>query len=145
TGRNPRPMLQAVAGQAGVIGGKEVNLGERYLYCDGRASLLFTENESNEERLFGGENRTPFVKDGINNYVVHGKTDAVNPAKTGTKAAAHYRLTVAAGKSEVVRLRLTTVAPKGLAETYGDGAFGKHFDQVMQTRRKEADEFYAGI
>ena len=62
------------------------------------ASLLFTENETNAKRLFGGQNRTPFVKDGINNFIVHGQTDAVNPEKTGTKAAAHYHLTVPAGK-----------------------------------------------
>ena len=71
-------------------------LGERYLYCDGDAPLLFTENETNTQRIFGVPNRTPYVKDGINNYVVHGQDGAVNPEQTGTKAAAHYRLTVAA-------------------------------------------------
>ena len=68
-------------------------------YCDGQASLLFTENETNTQRLFGVQNRTPFVKDGINNYIVHGQRDAVNPQQTGTKVAAHYRLTVPPGKS----------------------------------------------
>ena len=71
----------------------------------------------------------------------------MNPEKTGTKAAAHYRLTVPAGKCEIVRLRLTPVAPGALEKTYGNGngAFGKHFDEVMQARRQEADEFYAGV
>ena len=65
-------------------------LGERYLYCEGNVPLLFTENETNNERIFGTPNASPYVKDGINNYVVHGKQDAVNPGQTGTKAAAHY-------------------------------------------------------
>ena len=73
-------------------------LGERYLYCEGDAPLLFTENETNTQRIFGVPNRIPYVKDGINNYVVHGQDGAVNPEKTGTKVAAHYRLTVPAGR-----------------------------------------------
>src|SRR6185295_13904029 len=139
---NQRPSLQAGSGKAAVVQAKEEILGERYLYCDGSASLLFTENETNAKKLFGGENRTPFVKDGINNFVVRGQTSAVNPKKTGTKVAAHYRLTVPPGKCETIRLRLTPVAPGALDQAYrtGDGAFGKHFDDVMQARRKEADE-----
>jgi hypothetical protein len=144
---NPWPSLQAVAGKGAAVKASQAELGERFLYCDGQASLLFTENETNAKRLFGGQNRTPFVKDGINNFIVHGQTDAVNPEQTGTKAAAHYRLTVPAGKCEIVRLRLTPVAPGALEKTYGKGstAFGKHFDEVMQARRQEADEFYAGV
>ena len=83
---------------------KDADLGERFLYCDGPAALLFTENETNNKKLFNGENRTPYVKDGIINCVVHGQNEAVNPQKTGTKAAAHYRLTVPPGKCEIVRL-----------------------------------------
>ena len=104
---NPRPVLKAIDRSVRRRRRPRATLGERYLYCDGEAALLFTENETNAQRLFGGQNRTPFVKDGINNFIVHGQTDAVNPQKTGTKAAAHYRLTVPAGKCEVVRLRLT--------------------------------------
>ncbi len=144
---NPRPVLQSADGKPTTMKATDADLGERFLYCDGPASLLFTENETNAKRLFNVENRTPFVKDGINNFVVQGQTDAVNPAKTGTKAAAHYRLTVPPGKCEVVRLRLTPVAPGDLEKSYrkGNGSFGKHFDDVMQTRRQEADEFYAGV
>jgi hypothetical protein len=142
---NPRPVLEATDGKSTTMKAKDADLGERYLYCDGPASLLFTENESNNRKLFNGENRAPFVKDGINNFIVHGQTDAVNPAKTGTKGAAHYRLTVAPGKCEIVRLRLTSVASGDLKKSYGNGAFGKHFDEVMQARKKEADEFYAGV
>jgi Mannosylglycerate hydrolase MGH1-like glycoside hydrolase domain len=143
----PRPSLQAAGGSGSTVCAKEADLGERYLYCDGQASLLFTENETNAKRLFDAQNRTPFVKDGINNFVVHGQTDAVNPEKTGTKAAAHYHLTVPPGKCEIVRLRLTSVAPGALQKTYGkgNGSFGKHFDEVMQARRQEANEFYADV
>jgi len=144
---NPRSVLESADGKSTTLKATDADLGERYLYCDGPASLLFTENETNAKRLFNGENRTPFVKDGINNFIVHGQADAVNLAKTGTKAAAHYRLTVPPGKCESVCLRLTAVAPAALEKTYGkgNGSFGKHFDDVMQTRRQEADEFYAGV
>ena len=87
--------------------------GNRWLHCEGSPELLFTENETNLRRLFGVENRTPYVKDGINDYVVHGAKDAVNPERIGTKAAAHYKLTVGAGKTEVIRLRLTNAESKG--------------------------------
>jgi Glycosyl hydrolase family 63 C-terminal domain len=144
---NPRPVLQALPGQPGVLRANEKDLGERHLYCDGKAALMFTENETNAKKLFGGENRTPYVKDAFNNFIVHGQTKAVNPKLTGTKAAAHYRVTVPAGKCEVVRLRLSDVAPHALARAYGpgNGAFGGHFDEVLQARRDEADEFYASV
>ncbi len=144
---NPRPVLQTVNGKTTVVRATEMDLGERYLYCDGKAALLFTENETNARKLFGGENRTPFVKDAFNNFIVHGQAKAVNPKQTGTKAAAHYRMTVPAGKCEVIRLRLSNAAPETLAQAYGPGssAFGNHFDEVMQARRKEADEFYASV
>jgi Mannosylglycerate hydrolase MGH1-like glycoside hydrolase domain len=144
---NPRPLLQALPGQPGVMRANEKDLGERYLYCDGKAALLFTENETNAKKLFGGENRTPYVKDAFNNFIVHGQTRAVNPKLTGTKAAAHYRVTVPAGKCEVVRLRLSDVAPDALAQAYGpgNGAFGGHFNEVLQARRNEADEFYGSV
>jgi len=141
---NPRPVIEDIAGTSAgsVVRAAEAKLGDRFLYCDGQASLLFTENETNTQRHFGTPNRTPFVKDGINNCVVHGQQDAVNPQQTGTKVAAHYRLTVQPGKCEVVRLRLTSVAPDAQLE---GGAFGKHFDEMFRTRRQEADEFYAAI
>ncbi len=142
---NPRPSLQAVAGKSAVVRAHEMQLGDRYLYCDGKPALLFTENETNAKRLFNAENRTPFVKDGINNFIVYGQTDAVNPQQTGTKVAAHYRLTVPAGKSEVVRVLLTKTAPGAHDKTAGNGALGPRFDEVLQARRQEADEFYASV
>jgi hypothetical protein len=143
----PRPTLAHVAGKAGVVRATETQLGERYLYCAGPASLLFTENETNTQRLVGVANRTPFVKDGINNFVVHGQREAVNPEQTGTKVAAHYNVAIAPGGSQVIRLRLTQVAPDALTQTYGksDGAFGKHFEQIFTKRKQEADEFFAAV
>ena len=143
---NPRASLQVAAGNKAAVCAKEPDLGERYLYCDGAPTLLFTENETNNRKLFNSENRTPFVKDGIINCVVHGQADAVNPQQTGTKMAAHHCLIVPAGQAQVVQLRLTTVAPNALSQSYGaDGAFGKHFATVLESRRQEADEFYAGV
>lgn len=139
----PRPSLHAAGDNT--VRATETDLGERYLYCDGRASLLFTENETNMRRVFGRESRTPFVKDAFHNHIINRRNDVVNPEKTGTKAAAHCRLTVPPGGCETVRLRLTNVTPDALAKTYGGDAFGAHFDQVMQARRDEADEFYASV
>ena len=137
---NPRPLLQAVRGKEAVVKVSEDHLGDRHLYCDGSPSLLFTENETNNARLFNGQNRTPFVKDGINNFVVHGQQGAVNPEQTGTKVAAHYRLNVPPGKCETVRLRLTPAEPGRDGEV-----FGKRFDQILQARWKETNEFYASV
>jgi hypothetical protein len=116
-------------------------LGEFVLSCDGDAELLFTENETNHEKLFPGQkNESPFVKDGINDYVVYGNQAAVNPAKNGTKASAHYQLTIEAGQASVIRLRLTKKTPDST-----EAPFGKAFDQVFSDRIKEADEFYQSL
>ena len=123
-------------------------LGNRFLYCRGNAPLLFTENETNNERLFGKPNRTPFVKDGINNYVVQGRKEAVNPNHTGTKMSADYELTIGPGESKVVCLRLTETPPEALKEAYGAAKgdpFGQHFVEIMTARLAEADEFYASV
>src|SRR5712672_2916246 len=114
-----KPRLQRAGGAIKAI---HPSLGERYLYCDGDATLLFTENETNTQRIFGVPNRSPYVKDGINNHVVHGQDGVVNPEKKGTKAAAHYRITVGPGDSKVIRLRLSEKAPAALAQ--GNGAGG---------------------
>jgi hypothetical protein len=143
-----RPLLQQVDGLASgaAIAATHPELGEFYLYCDGPTPLLFTENETNTQRIFGVPNRTPYVKDGINNAIVLGQSAAVNPAKTGTKASAHYRLAVEAAGQCVVRLRLSDVGPPGILRAYGPhGPFGGRFDEVLRTRKHEADEFYAAI
>src|SRR5215510_4203583 len=140
-----RPLLHQVGAAGGVIKAVDSALGERYLYCEGDAPLLFTENETNTERIFGAPGRSPYVKDSINSYLVHGQRDAVNPEKKGTKAAAHYHLSVGPGQCQVVRLRLSQVAPTALTPTNGASPFGKGFEDVVLARRTEADEFYASI
>ena len=115
------------------------SLEDYYLYCEEDVPLLFTENETNNARLFGSANASPYVKDGINEYIVHGKRDAVNPGRVGTKAAAHYELTVPAAQSRAIRLRLTRRAPAEVSDAFVD------FDEVFQARLKEADEFYDSV
>ena len=134
--------LRRLEGPAGmsVVAASHAELGERYLYCDRSPALLFTENETNAERLFGAPNCSPWVKDAINDYLVQGRVDAVNPAQRGTKVAAHYQVTVEAGKSAVIRLRLSP----GDVAALPRGPFGD-FDAVVDARRREADEFYASI
>jgi mannosylglycerate hydrolase MGH1-like protein len=139
-----RPVLRQAAGEAGgVIAASHPELGERLFYAEGAAALLFTENETNHERLFKSPNRTPYVKDGIDSYIVHGRRDAVNPEKTGTKASAHYPLTVGAGESRTIRLRLCEVPAASAPKK--PGPFGSDFDAVMKVQRQEADEFYATV
>jgi hypothetical protein len=111
-------------------------LGTYALHCQGSPELLFTENESNAQRLWGQPNRSPYVKDAFHARVVSGQADAVNPAKEGTKAAAHYVLDVPAGGSKTVRVRLAASKP---ANAFAD------FDQVFTSRIADADEFYTRI
>jgi len=111
--------------------------GARRLYCAGAPPLLFTHNETNTQRLFGVPNEQPYVKDGVNDYVVHGAVDAVNPECRGTKVAAHYVVDVPAGGSRRFELRF---CDRDLASP-----FGHAFERVFAERREEADEFYSRI
>ncbi len=144
-----RPSLQqiGVASSGGAVAAVDPVLGERYFYCDGDAHLLFTENETNTQRIFGVPNRSPYVKDSINDCVVHGRQEAVNPDKKGTKTAAHYVLTVQPGECQFVRVRLNDMAPAAFATGNGHtaGPFGGHFDEIVNARRADADEFYAKV
>ncbi|MCQ3980003.1 MAG: glucosidase, partial [Anaerolineae bacterium] len=110
--------------------------GRYYLYAEGAAALLFTENETNFARLFGRENSSPYVKDAFHRYLVNGETNAVNPAKTGTKVAALYQSSLAPGQTRTIRLRLSNTAQP---------APFKHFTQTFKKRITEADEFYRAI
>ncbi|MBL9083029.1 MAG: glucosidase [Planctomycetales bacterium] len=142
----PRPSLeQTMVGERRAIRARQENLGDYYLFCDRDAPLLFTENETNVERLFRAANRTPYVKDGFDQCVVHGRAEAVNPKGCGTKAAPHFRITVAAGGRETVRLRLTKHSPAEIAAFNGADPCGSSFDAVFAARRREADEFYATV
>jgi hypothetical protein len=132
----PKPSLRKIPTEAGcsAIHASHAALGDYRLYCEGSPPLLFTENDTNNERIFGSRSATPYVKDGINNFVVAGRREAVNPQPAGTKVAAHYQANVAAGGTAVIRLRLSS----GTAA----GPFGNQFDQIANQRRREADEFY---
>ncbi|PYV05282.1 MAG: glucosidase, partial [Acidobacteria bacterium] len=120
---------------ASVIEARHDYYGRRWLVCECSPPLLFTENETNFKRLFGVTNRTPYVKDSIHDYVIHGWGDAVNPAQQGTKASAHYPFEIPSGGSVTLRLRLTDQAPRA-------DMFGGQFEEVFARRLKEADEFY---
>ncbi|MCW5967977.1 MAG: hypothetical protein KIT57_05655 [Blastocatellales bacterium] len=110
----------------------------RWLVCQGEPELLFTDNETNCQRLWGAENHEPYVKDGINDYIVHGAKEAVNPNQSGTKAAAHYHLQIAPQSSAVVKLRLTLNEPAA-------DMLGEEFDEMFAVRIREADDFYSEL
>jgi hypothetical protein len=116
-------------------------LGERFFYSEGTVPLLFTENETNYQRLFGSQNQSRYVKDGINDCVVHSRRDAVNPERNGTKVSTHYEIKVPAGGKTEIRLRLTDAAPGATSEA----VLGRDFDAVLGARQNEADEFYQSI
>jgi hypothetical protein len=141
-----RPSLRQLSQDktGGVVAILHRDLGERFYYAEGATELLFTENETNTQRLVGMPNPSPYVKDGINNFIVHNKTDAVNPGKQGTKVAAHYPLTLGAGESRTIRLRLSDQPMKASKKVLGE-LFGKKFDSILNERHQEADEFYATV
>ncbi len=120
----------------GLVEATHHDLGTYWLHCDGAPELLFTENESNNQRLWNQPNASPFVKDAFHSYVVSGRRDAVNPDRQGTKVAAHYALDVPAGGSQTIRLRL---AAKPAMDGFGS------FDRVFDARIGDANEFYQRI
>src|SRR4051812_5562787 len=143
---NPeKPALERASGSVAAVALLDPKYGRRWLHCDrqdgletGGPELLFTENDTNTKRLFGHEG-SAFVKDAFHRYVIEGDAGAVNPAERGTKAAARYRLTIAAGATATVRIRLNDHAPdRGVP--FGDG-----FDTIVERRRREADEFYEHV
>jgi hypothetical protein len=120
----------------GAIQAAHPELGEYWLHCDGAPELLFTENETNAQRLWGQPSASPYVKDAFHAYVIAGQGGAVNPAKVGTKAAAHYVLDVPGGGNKTIRLRLTAVPAK---DTF------RNFEGIFKSRIGDADEFYQRI
>lgn len=127
----PKPQLSL--GKKNVIKASHQQLGDYWLYCEGADGMLFTENETNTERLFGTKNLSPYVKDGINDYIVHGRKDAVNGQNKGTKASAHYRLQVEAGQTVTIKLRLSNQLNDSLGK-----------DSIVE-RKQEADTFYQKV
>ena len=138
-----KPNLKQIKAPVGASAVAAVHplLGEFVFAWEGDVPLLFTENETNNERLFPEyPNASPYVKDAINDCVVQGRQGAVNPGKQGTKVAAHYRANVGPGQTEVIRLRLS----KSSSDQQGK-PFGKQFDEVFADRLREADEFYRSV
>ena len=159
---DPRPALRAASDTAmhcPTIAAEHPTLGEYQLHCEGSPELFFTENETNAERLFAAPNSSPFVKDGINDRVVHGRMETVNPLRVGTKAAAHYRFQIAPGATEEVRLWFGRVGEP--EEPYRPGEPGATrrivclpvldrqafdlFESMLNVRRREAEEFYTAL
>lgn len=112
------------------------DLGDYFLYIDGPAELLFTDNETNAARLFGGRSRTPYVKDAFHHRVIEDDIKQVNPARRGTKAAAWRRVVIPGGES--VRF-VCRFCPELQTHPFADS------DAVLQERRAEADDFYAFV
>jgi hypothetical protein len=149
----PRPSLEA-GGDGAEVRVSHAELGEWTLHADDTAELLFCENETNSERLFGTPNSSPYVKDGINDFVVDGAAGAVNPERTGTKVAAHHVVTIAPGESATIRVRLRSslsgTDARGKPATDGRPAAKPEeplaaIDEALATRRKEADQFYKRV
>jgi hypothetical protein len=135
-----KPILKEVQdGNGAVVSITHPESGQFYLYCEGNVPLLFTENETNSERIFGTPNTSPYVKDGINEYIVKGNRDAVNPVREGTKVSAHYQIDVPAGKTATMRVRITPLAPADVGDPFHD------FSATVLNRRREADEFYQAL
>ena len=136
-----KPSLRQIAAPAGAsaVAAAHSLLGEFTLFCEGDVPLLFTENETNHERLFGQKNESAHVKDGINDYVVDGSQDAVDPGNQGTKVASHHKVTVGAGQATVIRLRLSK------SDANQKTPFGSEFEETFAARRREADEFYKSV
>jgi hypothetical protein len=143
----PKPSLRRVDAPKGAetIRASHAELGEYLLHCAGKPGLLFTENETNSECLFGKPNDSPYVKDAFHRYLIQGQLDAVNPGAEGTKTAAHYVLSIGPAKSAVIRLRLGSIALENLSDRKDRGLLDATFDEVMTQRLEETDEFYRSL
>jgi Glycosyl hydrolase family 63 C-terminal domain len=126
---------------AGAIKTKSRELGNYELSFEGKPEILFTENETNFVRLYGGSNTTPYVKDAFHRYLIENDAAAVNPDHTGTKAGLHYRLSIPAQSEVVMRLRLRSA----VADARQANSFGASCDALFEARRREADAFYNAI
>jgi Mannosylglycerate hydrolase MGH1-like glycoside hydrolase domain len=138
-----RPLLELTKQAGGtVLQAMHPEMGEYFLYGERNVPFLFTENETNAERIWGTPNRMRYVKDGINDYLIHAKLDAINPDPTGTKASAHHQLQIKPGESQSIRLRLSTLNPTRLKN---ENPIGVNFEGILKLRKKEADDFFASI
>jgi hypothetical protein len=134
-----RPSLRIVRSNHtfNVIEATHPQLDQRWLYCQKGEGLLFTENETNNEKVFGFANNTAYVKDGINQYIVQGKEDTINPEQNGTKVSVHYQFSIPGQTTQTIQLRLSD--RENLVNPFQD------FDAIIALRQQEADEFYQRI
>ncbi|MCG3211217.1 MAG: hypothetical protein FOGNACKC_04856 [Anaerolineae bacterium] len=133
-----KPCLEQITAPKGVaaVQSRHPAAGNYYLYAEQPVDLLFTENETNAERLYGLPNASPYVKDAFHHYVIDRVKEAVNPDRQGTKVAALYRETIASGKTRTLRLRLSNASQ---ARPF------HNFDRTFAQRQAEADEFYTAV
>jgi hypothetical protein len=142
-----RPRLAAVDEPAGTtsVRASHLELGDWRLEAEDGIELLFCENETNNQRLFGTPNACAHPKDAINDFVVGGDAEAVNPERVGTKVAAHHLLTLDPGAEASIRLRLSGPGSAPATRSPGSGPLGTSFDRAMRARRAECDEFYETV
>ncbi|MBW2228469.1 MAG: glucosidase, partial [Deltaproteobacteria bacterium] len=133
-----KPRIKEINGLPGVtiVETDHPVAGKYYLYAESPQDLLFTENETNKDRLFREPTHNPYVKDEFHRYLINGQTDAVNPDRKGTKAAVLYHEEILPGNSRIIRLRLSNTS---------HGSAFEDFDQIFKQRLAEADEFYAAV
>lgn len=141
----PRLKIYDRAKDYTIVEAQHPDLDKRWLYCANVGAvreqplrLMFTDNNTNHQRLSNAENDSPYVKDAFHKYVVEGKQDAVNPDNIGTKFAAHHTLEIGGGETTGIQLRL---CDRSDLKT----PFGQQFNDIFQTRQQEADEFYQRV
>jgi len=134
-GYDPYKPALAASG-SGTVHIRHENHGDYFFYCKDNPEWLFTDNETNVKKLYSAENKTGFFKDGVNNYIIHGESSAVNPEKKGTKAAANFNVLIKGGQTKIITLRLTN--------TRNNSPFAD-FDAIFDLRKKEADIFYDSL
>jgi hypothetical protein len=135
-------LIQAQPGESGATSlyASHPDLGDFVLHCQGADELVFTDNETNTEVVFQQPNQSPYTKCGINRYLVHRETAAVNPSQRGTKASAVHHLSIGAHASSTIRLRLTKSTP----DSHNDSAY-HDFDQIFHRRKQDCDDYYARV
>lgn len=141
-GSGPKPLIKAKPGESGAtsLHASHPDLGDFVLHCQAADEVVFTDNETNTEVVFQQPNQSPYTKCGINRYLVHGETAAVNPSKQGTKASAIYNLSIGANASSTIKLRLT----RSTFESQDDSAY-HDFDQSLDLRKQDCDNYYARV
>jgi len=141
-GDNAKPFIKVQLGKSGAasLHATHPDLGDFALHCKDADELVFTDNETNTEIIYDKPNQSPYTKCGINRYIVHSETAAVNPSQQGTKASAIHHLSIGANASYTIQLRLIKSTP----ETQNDSAF-YDFDQILDRRKQDCDDYYARV